>query len=146
MPCDTTPVTRPVVLAYVPAGGAPGLMLAPYTYIGRDVWQRYAAHTGALKYEDQSRDGGRKGQLGGLEQAARAVAKLQADGFEVRAADTAAAARLTEGALLAGSVARDADAHLAQRCELLVAHPLQPVAPDRGRGAEGDLAHSTPKR
>jgi len=115
MSCDTTTATRPVVLAYVPAGGAPGLMLAPYTYIGRDVWQRYAAHTGALKYEDQTRDGGRKGQLGGLEQAARAVAKLQADGFEVRAADVAAAARLTEGALLAGSVARDADAHLAQR-------------------------------
>ena len=77
MPCDT----RPVILAHVPAGGAPGLMLAPHTYLGRDVWLRYAAHTGALKYENQTRDGGRKGQLGGLEQAARAVAKLQADGM-----------------------------------------------------------------
>ena len=122
MPCDT----RPVILAHVPAGGAPGLMLAPHTYLGRDVWLRYAAHTGALKYENQTRDGGRKGQLGGLEQAARAVAKLQADGFEVRAADVAAAARLTEGALLAGSVARDADAHLAQRVVELGARGLVP--------------------
>jgi hypothetical protein len=38
------------------------------------------------------------------------------------------------------------DAHLAQRCELLVAHPLQPIDPDRGQVAKGDLAHSTPKR
>jgi len=126
MPCDTTSAARPVILAHVPAGGAPGLMLAPHTYLGRDVWLRYAAHTGALKYGDQTRDGGRKGQLGGLEQAARAVAKLQADGFEVRAADVAAAARLTEGALLAGSVARDADAHLAQRVVELGARGLVP--------------------
>ena len=129
MPCDTAsaPVTtRPVILAHVPAGGAPGLLLAPHTYLGRDLWLRYAAHTGALKFTDQTSDGGRKGQLGGLEQAARAVAKLQADGFEVRAADAATAARLVEGAAAAGSVARDADAHLAQRVVELAARGLVP--------------------
>lgn len=125
MPCDTS-VTRPVVLVHVPAGGAPGLLVAPHTFLAGELWQRYAAHTGGLKFVNQQPDGGRKGQLGTAVAAARAVAKLQADGFEVRAADEVAAARLAEGAAEAGSVARDADEHLARRVRELAERGLVP--------------------
>ena len=129
MPCDTTSAAapaRPVVLVHVPAGGAPGLLVAPHTFLAGELWQRYAAATGGLKFVNQQPDGGRKGQLGDVVAVARAVAKLQADGFEVRAADATAAARLAEGANAAGSVARDADEHLALRVRELAERGLVP--------------------
>ena len=123
MPCDATP-NRPIVLVHVPAGGAPGLLVSPFTFLGGDLWSRYQAAAGALRFVKE--DGGRKGQLGSVELVARAVAKLQADGFEVRAADPAAAGRLAEGAKLAGGAAQDAEEHLQRRVHELAARGLVP--------------------
>lgn len=124
----------PVVLVRVPPPGgtgrhkltkreaATGLFFGLGDRYGTETFNKYRAAAGELRFVAEPS----KGQVGDGPASARAVAALQAAGFEVRAHDEEAAARLRAGCAIVGGVVADADAGLERACAGLAERGLVP--------------------
>jgi hypothetical protein len=101
---------------------ATGLFFSLGGRYGRDVFDRYRSVAGALRYIAAPE----KGQIGDGPACARAVAALQSAGFEVRAHDEDAAARLRAACAIVGGVVADANTRVSEVCAALQARGLTP--------------------
>lgn len=125
---------KPVVLVRVPPTGgtgrnklkpaeaAGGLHFGLLARYGDAVFTSYRQAAGALRYVSDPA----KGQVGDAVACAKAVAALQKAGFEVRAFDEAAAARLGVGAAAVSATVADADARVLEVIDALQARGLSP--------------------
>lgn len=106
---------KPLVMVGLPWDRNPNKLLISSPYrMDSSTWDRYQRAVTPLRFVKRWGAEPSAGYEGTTKAVANVVASLQRSGFEVRASDNAAAAALAQGVEQAGSLVRQADAHIQQ--------------------------------